>query len=172
MDLVALRPRHLTPYARNRGSLCFSLWLDLTQLQSVWKTDALPMSYIATYQDVLPQLLNGVLAPPNTTRLMSFSLRDTQPCFRTTSLFGPFSLALPVALGCKPRTDRTTRSPYALDGFACLAWIASPLAPSPLAWAPSFRTKLHLPAYHGRFPWTLSGRSGLAWMDHLRDAGT
>jgi hypothetical protein len=65
---------------------------------------------------------------------------------------GPFSLALPVALGCKPRTYRTTRSPYALDGFACLAWIASPLAPSPLAWAPSSRTKLHLPAYHGDLP--------------------
>lgn len=39
-----------------------------------------------TYQDVLPQSLDMTLIIPNTTRLMPFSLRDTQPCFRTTFL--------------------------------------------------------------------------------------
>jgi hypothetical protein len=48
---------HLQP----RQTLHFIEWLELNQLHSAQKADTLPLSYIATYEDVLPQLLHTLL---------------------------------------------------------------------------------------------------------------
>ena len=102
--------------------------MELNHLPSVPKTDALPNELRETYRDVLPQLLDMVLP---------YQIQHTSclsPCRYLTMLwdhvpFDPYSVALPVALGCKPQTNRTIRYEYTVDVFACKVWIASPLCP-------------------------------------------
>jgi len=108
-----------------------------------------PFGYIATYLDVLPQLLDMTFIIPNTTHPMCFSLRDTSPCFRSLCLFSPATLSLPAALGCN--TSHLSDYSFSIHcEWICMQGVVcGPLTPSPLAWVPSFRTLLHLPVYHG-----------------------
>ena len=49
-------------FTLHRNGLCFfNRWLDLNQLPTPQNGVALPMSYIVTYYDVLPQLLHNLL---------------------------------------------------------------------------------------------------------------
>ena len=80
-------------FTDNRGRLCVLLRLELNQQHPVEKTDDLPLIYVATYLDELPQLLHVLLA--HSIQLTKYLL--------TRGLLSDVSR--PVSLFCNSTTD-------------------------------------------------------------------
>jgi len=124
-----------------------------------------------TYRDALPPLLHPPFGGRNTTRLMSFSLRDTRRIFRTLPPSGTAPSYLSRCTWLRASHYVTTRWPYVYCGFACWCPVARRASRCPRLSAANRPTPTVRPISLIGRPLVAQGRSEPPWMHHPRMAG-